>query len=197
MADAISTDFPVLYTRYVEDVYCVFRKDSNYRPFLNKLNALHKNLKYTYKMEGTAMPFLDILVTLNRDGMKSKVFRKPTDTNVLLNNTAVTPPNWKKGLIKCLLHRAEVVCSDDQSLKEEHANLRDIFYQNGYPYQLFDSVKQQHTEKKKNCNSNSSRYEKEQANQKFVLSVPFLGKISTAFGKKLKNVLQSSSGQEI
>ena len=143
------------------------------------------------------MPFLDTSVTLNTDGIKSKVYRKPTDTNVLLNNTAVAPPSWKKGLIKCLLHRAEVVCSDDQSLQEEHANLRDIFYRNGYPYQFFDSVKQQHIEKKNNGHRNSSRQEKEQTDDKFVLSVPYLGKISTAFGKKLQNVLRSSSDQQI
>ena len=29
---------PAIYTRYVDDIFCIFRKDVNYEPFLDQLN---------------------------------------------------------------------------------------------------------------------------------------------------------------
>lgn len=142
------------------------------------------------------MPFLDTSITLKPEGIHSTVYRKPTNTNVLLNNTAVAPSSWKNGLIKCLLHRAKVVCSDDRALDEEQDKLRRIFYQNGYPYKLFDSIKQQLNEKMSSCHDNSSRQVKEPEDCKIIFKVPYLGKISVTFAKRLRKLL-STSGQDI
>ena len=37
---------------------------------------------------------------------KSSVFRKATDTGLLLNISAACPYRWKIGLINCMLYRA-------------------------------------------------------------------------------------------
>ena len=194
--NADTSDQPVFYTRYVDDIFCVFRKDCDYRRFHSKLNALHNNLEFTYEMGGTSMPFLDTSITLKQDGIRSTVYRKPTNTNVLLNNTAVAPSSWKTGLLKCLLHRAEVVCSDDQARNEEHDKLKSIFHMNGYPDKLFDSIKQKFNGKTTNCHDDSSRQVKELEERPIVFQVPYLGKISVTFAKRLGNLLKTS-GQNI
>ena len=195
--DNNTCDQPAFYTRYVDDIFCVFRKDCDYRPFQDRLNALHSNLKFTHEMGGTSMPFLDTRITLKPGGIHSSVYRKPTNTNVVLNNTAVAPSIWKSGLIKCLLKRAQVVCSDDLALAEEHRKLKEIFYQNGYPYHRFDSIKQKFDGKIANCRHDSSSHQVgEPEDRKIVFSVPYLGKISITFAKRLRNLL-SSGGQDI
>ena len=197
LAQEDTINHPLLYNiRYVDDIFCVFRKNSDFNKFHHKLNSLHGNLKFTYEMGGTSIPFLDAVIKLESNTIVSTVYRKPTNTNVLLNNTAVAPLSWKTGLIKCLLHRAKVVCSDKQSLAEEHAELRDVFHQNGYPYKMFDAIKHQHTEKMTNCHVDSSHQVRELDDRKLVLKLPYLGKVSIAFAKKLRNLLKSS-GQDI
>ena len=142
------------------------------------------------------MPFLDMAITLKQEGIHSTVYRKPTNTNVLLNNTAVAPSSWKNGLIKCFLHRADVVCSDEQSLNEEHDKLKDIFYRNGYPDKLFESIRQQHNEKKTSGHGKLSCEAKKLEEDKIVFRVPYLGRISASFAKRLRTLL-SVSGQDI
>ena len=35
---------PVLYLRYVDDIFCIFRKDVSLEKFHTKLNKLHKSI---------------------------------------------------------------------------------------------------------------------------------------------------------
>ena len=61
---------------------------------------------------------------------------------------------------------------------------------------LFDSIKHQLNEKKTSCHNKSSCQEKEPEDRKIVLKVPYLGKISVTFAKRLRNLLRTS-GQDI
>ena len=35
---------PAMYARYVDDVFCIFRKDEKFEPFVEELNKYHPNL---------------------------------------------------------------------------------------------------------------------------------------------------------
>ena len=37
----------VIYCRYVDDIFCIFRKDVMFSNFYNRLNTLHKSIKFT------------------------------------------------------------------------------------------------------------------------------------------------------
>ena len=126
--------------RYVDDVFCIFRKDVNNELFLSKLNSLHDSLSFTCEFGGRSLPFLDILVELKDDGYRSTVYRKETNTDVLLHYKSNTPNGWKTGLMKCLLHRTKKLCSDDSGLRKEIEKLRTTFIRNGYPGYVFDKV---------------------------------------------------------
>ena len=93
---------PRLYVRYVDDLFCVFSKDVDYRKFLDVLNSQHVNLRFTVEVGETHLAFLDTQVSIQDANFETWVFRKKTNTNVLLNFNAVCPIQWKVGLIKCL-----------------------------------------------------------------------------------------------
>ena len=191
--DCNTIDQPVFYTRYVDDIFCVFRKDCDYRLFQARLNSLHSSLKFTHEMGGEAMSFLDTFVRLQPGGVSSTVYRKPTNTNVLLNSTAVAPTSWKTGLMKCLLNRAKVVCSDDKALHNEHIKLQSVFYDNGYSQQQFDRVKEQFNKKVANqSDASPPPNTKELEDRKILLKVPYLGQISVTFAKRLRSLLCKS-----
>ena len=61
---------------------------------------------------------------------------------------------------------------------------------------MFDAIKHQHTEKITNCHKDSSNQVRELDDRKLVLKLPYLGKVSIAFAKKLRNILKSG-GQDI
>ena len=71
-----------------------------------------------------------------------------------------------------------------------------MFNQNGYPFKLYDSIKQQQMDKTNNCIEDSSHQVGEPDDHKLVFKVPYLGKISIAFAKKLRNLL-NTGGQQI
>ena len=93
---------PSFYLRYVDDIFCVFRLDSSHEQFLDKLNCLHPNLKFTSEVGTSVLPYLDTTISLptTKYGcFTSKVFRKHTYTGLILNFSAICPQKWKFGLI--------------------------------------------------------------------------------------------------
>jgi len=86
------------------------------------------------------LAFLDIEIKVNGNGFDTWIWRKPTNSGILLNFKAMCPLNWKSGLIVCLLKRSITVCSGDSLLRCEIANLRNMFLKNGYPGRFFDDV---------------------------------------------------------
>ena len=107
---------------------------------MSRLNNLHANISFTVELGGKVLPFLDTLIQLSNDGFTSTVFRKATNTDVILNYSSVAPMKWKTGLIKCMVHRAHNVCSNQVLLRREIDHLRQMFFKNGYPRKLFDQI---------------------------------------------------------
>ena len=104
--------FPVLYLRYVDDIFCVFRSGTSHEPFLSKLNDFHPNLKFTSEIGPSQLSFLDTCISLptsDEESFTSKVFRKSTYTGLMLNFSAMCPQKLKIGLIQCFLHRAYMI----------------------------------------------------------------------------------------
>ena len=106
LSDSSSESFaPSLYLRYVDDIFGVFRLGSSHEQFLDKLNCLHPNPKFTSELGPSVLPYLDTTISLpttENGGFASKVFRKRTYTGLILNFSAVCPQKWKFGLIQCL-----------------------------------------------------------------------------------------------
>ena len=105
---------PKLYLRYTDDVYAVFNCDNDCLKFLEVLNSQHKDIKLTVEKatKFLTLNFLHVQIKLLNNGYKTCVWRKPTNTGVLLNFNATCPTAWKTGLITCLLCLAKIACSN-------------------------------------------------------------------------------------
>ena len=62
--------------RYVDDIFCIFRKDVQFEKFHKKLNNLHKCINFTYELGGNELPFLDINIRLTKEEIVTKVHKK-------------------------------------------------------------------------------------------------------------------------
>ena len=99
---------PVHYSRYVDDILCVFNSLEYVEMFLCFLNNIHPNLKFACEIGIQKLAFLDTQISLSSDNdlsLITSVYRKPTDNKTIIDFHAVCPWIWKSGLIKCLLNK--------------------------------------------------------------------------------------------
>ena len=167
---------PKLYARYIDDVYAIFDAEQDYKEFFNTLNSLHPNLSFTVETATDSLPFLDVDVKLLPSGVETSVYRKPTNTNVMLNYVATAPMRMKKGLIYCLINRAFNVCSSASLFDTELLKLQNIFGMNGYPRSLFWKVFQKFKARK--IDEDETPAPAEDDADFVIFEVPFLGQCS-------------------
>ena len=171
----------------MDDIFCIFRKDVSFENFHKKLNKLHKSIKFTYELGGNELPFLDINVKLTREKVITKVHKKEIDTDVILNFSAVTPIKWKRALILWFLNRAKIIASTDAIFKQEITNLKEKFMKNGYPKKFVDDI----IERSINNNKEFTDEKLNSSNFKNILKVPYIGKPSSEYKKKLEKLLNN------
>ena len=190
----ITPDYPAFYSRYVDDVFCVFRTKIDFKNFFNRLNSLHSSIKFTYEQSSMTLPFLDVDVKLTEGGYQTCIYRKPTNTNTLLHFDAVAPLKWKSGLIKCMLNRAHRLSSSTQLFHAEVMKLQRIFELNSYPVQFFRRIYKQFelklSQKTQNCTEDEEEY-------RYNLKIPYVGKLSIDFGKRVSALMKKQFGVEV
>ncbi|KFD51306.1 hypothetical protein M513_07711 [Trichuris suis] len=85
------------------------------------------------------LPFLDALLIRTNEGLKTRVFRKSTHTDLYLNFSSHHPRSVMRGILSGMIDRAIHLCSPEY-LPAELRYIRRIFYKNKYPKQFIDQV---------------------------------------------------------
>jgi hypothetical protein len=111
---------PKLWKRYVDDTFVVWPHGrESLDQFLNHLNSLHSSIKFTMEIEeNNQIPFLDVLVTRDKNQLRHTVYRKKTHSDRYLNAQSHHHPQQKRALMKTLFHRAETICDEDSKERE-------------------------------------------------------------------------------
>ena len=91
---------PVIYRRFVDDKFLLFRSYEHVEKFRAHLNCQHPNIKFTSEIEEyNYMSFLDIKLTRELNSFSTSVNRKPTFSGVFTNFDSFIPLSYKTGLI--------------------------------------------------------------------------------------------------
>ena len=132
---------PSLYKRYVDDTLARMPNTDAAADFLATLNGLHPSLKFTMELPSENMiPFIGIQIIKNGTELETRVYRKPTNTGLLLHFQSHVDKRYKTGLLKTMLHRAHALSSTTEAFNEECAKLRSIFSRLDYPIGLVNST---------------------------------------------------------
>ena len=59
------------------------------------------------------LPFLDINIKIKEDQFLTSIYKKSSNTNVVINYESCTPKSWKKNLIKYLCDRNKKLLSQE------------------------------------------------------------------------------------
>nr|VZI02418.1 unnamed protein product [Spirometra erinaceieuropaei] len=125
---------PTFWARYVDDTFVVIDRDQ-LLTFKERLNAVFPDIQFTMEEEeNKQLAFLDVLVC-RKDcgGLKTKVFRKATNTMQVLNCNSNHPISHKCSCVSTLFRRVETHCSEPEDKITELQYLRRVFKANGYP----------------------------------------------------------------
>ena len=114
---------PSLYKRYVDDTLARMPNTNAAADFLATLNGLHPSLKFTMELPSENMiPFIGIQIIKNGTELETHVYRKPTNTSLLLHFQSHVDKRYKTGLLKTMLHRAHALSSTTETFNEECKN---------------------------------------------------------------------------
>ena len=132
---------PILYRRYVDDCFLLFRSLDHVPLFLNYLNRQHPNISFTSELEKDGkLPFLDVDITRLNGKFSTSVYRKPTFTGLFTNFHSFIPLAYKRYLISCLLYRIYNLCSSYENFHTQLEVIRKLFNLNGFPSHIFDRL---------------------------------------------------------
>ena len=111
---------PVVYLRYVDDTFAIFRNEKDSEEFLTRLNYLHSSLRFTFEKEkNNSLPFLDVHFKPTKTNYETSVYRKPTFTGQYLRWESFSPMKRKTSLISRLVHRVLKICSKSNQLQKK------------------------------------------------------------------------------
>ena len=98
----------------------------------------------TFMMElpvDNKIPFIGIEIVKSGTKLETQVYRKPTNTGLLLHYQSHTDKRYKDSLLlKAMIHRAYALSSTTAAFNSECAKLRSIFSRLDYPMSLIDSA---------------------------------------------------------
>ena len=124
-----------------EEIFLICSSTSNFfeirrlgaaESFLSVLNGLHPSIHFTMELSNNvSIPFIGTLITKNGNKLETQVYRKPTNTGLLLHFQSHTDLRYKKCLIKTMVHRAKELSSTHQAFVDECRHLKSMFHRLG------------------------------------------------------------------
>ena len=121
-----------LWLRYVDDTFTAIHKDEIHA-FHDHLNEQNADIQFTKIIEENGkLPFLDCLVSRDNNELRTTVYRKPTHTDRLLDESSYNPTSHKATTMMTLTRRAQLVCDTPDSIRDENKYLERVFMKNNY-----------------------------------------------------------------
>jgi hypothetical protein len=94
------------YHRYVDDILIVYNKNiRNINNTLNECNTIHPKIKFTMETEKHTLNYLHLTITNNHNKLTFCIYRKPTNTDLIIHNEFCHPHEHKKSAITYLVNR--------------------------------------------------------------------------------------------
>lgn len=138
-----SLDSKFLYWyRYVDDVLaCFVGTDRQLQTFLNFINNLHRNIKFTLEIEkDKTINFLDLTITTKNNKHDFAIYHKPSHTDITIHNKSSHPYLHKMSAYNSFVHRlVNIPLSEDNYFKELNI-IKQLAVNNGYPPNLIDQL---------------------------------------------------------
>ena len=140
---------PAFYKRYVDDTLSAMPDFETASEFLTTLNNSHPSINFTMELEENGrLHFLGMDKIRNGCRLDTKVYRKPTDTGLLLHYHSQVNSRYKRSLLNTMLNHAFNLSSTWKLFHQECERLKEIFCRLRYPDKLVISTIRQFIDSK-------------------------------------------------
>ena len=183
---------PVVYRRYVDDIFVLFKSKEHVKLFVNYMNSKHKNIKFTFETEDSKnFLFLDVKITRKNKRFVTSIFRKAIFSGVYTNYDSFVLETYKIGLVHTLLFRFFKICSSMENVHIEVEFLRSIFKCNSCAVNIIDQCIKKFLEKFYVAKQIVLTVPKKE----LLVVLPFLGTFSLNLRKRLYKAVSKSLPQ--
>ena len=88
---------PIVYRRYVDDIFVLFSSKEHLQPFVDYMNKQHRCIEFTSETEqNNIFSALDINITHKNNQLKTPVYRKPTFNGIFTQYESYIDQSYKK-----------------------------------------------------------------------------------------------------
>ncbi len=120
--------------RLIDDVFGIWLDTKeNLLNWFEHLNCSHSTIKFTIDYSYEEIPFLDTLVYVEDNIVKTKLYKKPIDKKQYLHYSSEHPNYMKNSIPYAQALRYRRIISDDTILNKELIKLTDTFVSRSYP----------------------------------------------------------------
>lgn len=132
----------IYWYRYVDDILtCFTGTKRQLNIFLNFINNIHPNIKFTMEVEqNKQINFLDLTIQNNKGIHSFKIFHKPSHTDTVIHNSSSHPYPHKMAAFNSMIHRLLNVPLSEVDFKYELNLIKQIAVNNGYNPQLINNI---------------------------------------------------------
>ena len=92
---------------------------------------MRTDLKFTFE-SGKSVPFLDTMVSIHGNGLKTTLYSKETDAHLYLRESSCHPPSCSKGIVKGELLRIRRICTLEEDFKKSAQKVLGYFADRGF-----------------------------------------------------------------
>ena len=118
---------PKMWVRYIDDTFMIWPHGTEeLNRFHDHLNDQHPAIQFSREEVDKRIPFLDTLVERKGSGMKTSVYRKPTNTDRYIHYSSHHQRRVLRGTLCLMRDRAHYLCQDT-AVKDELTHLARVF----------------------------------------------------------------------
>ena len=135
---------PHMWRRYIDDIFFIWHGSvQELESFIQFINKQHSHIKFTatYDVNTKSIPFLDMVVKIDNNGLiETDLFKKDTAKVQYLLPSSCHPGHITKNIPYSLAYRLLRICSDTKSFKKRLEELRQDLLSRCYKPKLINDA---------------------------------------------------------
>jgi hypothetical protein len=125
------------------------QQKTNEQIILHQINKVDKNLRFIISTEeNNTIHYLDISIYRNNKSINIGIYRKPTETGMVIHLTSIHPYEQKISAFTYYINRLITLPTTDKSKQHEWEKILAIAKKNGYPTNMIHNLKRRLTIRK-------------------------------------------------
>ena len=137
-----------IFKRFLDDIFSIFQGTTkNLHKLFDEMNKLHQTIKFTMNhtsppneseddrcqcSQQVAIPFLDVLCSIQYGKIETDLYSKETDRNMYLLPSSCHPPSCTKNIPFSLCLRIVRICSKPEYREKQFLKLKELMESRGY-----------------------------------------------------------------